>query len=165
VTLTLGSFDESYPPEILRGAAAPALVGAARRAPTSGEEAMPDQTTPPNNPGPESNSPEGAVPVDATRTDPDGPAVVAVPAEQLDTAAAEAEPTSTVRGLTDDERTLEPPAQITEAGDEGTGGDDGAESAEPVADADEQVNADAPKKRTGKRATSSKTDDGEDEAK
>jgi hypothetical protein len=100
VTLAFGDYEQSYPPEILRGYAAPVLSGAAARTapPEEGDEMEP--TTPPPNVGPESNSPEGAVPVDSTRTEPDGPAVVAVPVDQLDETAAEAEPTPTVRAAT-----------------------------------------------------------------
>jgi hypothetical protein len=100
VTLAFGNYEESYPPEILRGYAPPLVAGVAARSATPDEEEeaeVTDPTTPPPDPGPESNTPEGAVPVDSTRTDPDGPAVVAVPADQLDEAAVEAEPTPTVR--------------------------------------------------------------------
>lgn len=101
MTLAFGNYDESYPPEVLRGYVAPVLSGAARR--EAGDDDVTDPTTPPPDLGPESNAPEGAVPVDSTRTEPDGPAVVAVPADQLDEAAVGAEPTPTVRGVVETE--------------------------------------------------------------
>ena len=105
MTLAFGNYDESYPPEILRGYAPPAPMAAARAGDTTETEGTEmEPTAPPPDPGPESNSPEGSVPVDATRTEPDGPAVVAVPAEQLDEAAAGAGPTSTVRAPSAHER-------------------------------------------------------------
>jgi hypothetical protein len=63
------NYDESLPPELLAGYVAP-IVGAAMPA-----------TPPPPEPGPGSNEPEGIdlEPVEATRTDPGGPAVVAAP--------------------------------------------------------------------------------------
>lgn len=108
MTLSFGNYDESYPPEVLRGYVAPVLAGAARRPDTEGESPVSEPTTPPPEVDAESNSPEGAVPVDATRTEPDGPVVVAVPLDQLDEEAAnpppaeegEAESTPTVRAAT-----------------------------------------------------------------
>ena len=82
MTLAFGSYDESYPPEVLRGYVAPVLSGgAARRASSTVEPVEP--TTPVVDLGPETNSPEGAVLVESTRAEPDGPAVVAVPVDQL----------------------------------------------------------------------------------
>lgn len=119
MTLAFGNYDESYPPEVLRGYTPP-LVGAARRGSEEGDTM--DPTIPLPDVGPESNAPEGAVPVDSTRTEPDGPAVVAVPVEQLDETAAGAEPTPTVRAPSVRETALEEGLgdQLAQQSDAGT---------------------------------------------
>lgn len=107
MTLAFGDYEQSYPPEILHGYSPPLVSGAAARGAPLEEGDDMEPTTPPPEVGPESNAPEGAVPVESTRTEPDGPAVVAVPADQLDETAAGAEPTPTVRAASVRETALD----------------------------------------------------------
>jgi len=90
VTLAFGSYDESYPPEVLRGYTPPLVEGARRVGAgvgLEGGEVVVEPTGTPPDLGPGSNTPEGVevVPVEATRVEPDGPAVVAEPVDQRPT--------------------------------------------------------------------------------